>query len=94
MELQRDRVSRVVQVARVGVEITVIGIEGDDIGDEVAAQQAIEEAQLLPDAWIDALQDLGLTHLSERLDGLAAGSPPLPSDRVLFDVERRPERKP
>jgi len=39
--------------------------------------------------WIGALQDLGLTHLSERLDDLTAGSPPMPSDLVLFNVKRR-----
>ena len=44
-------------------------------------------------AWIGALQDLGLTHLSERLDDLSTGNPPLPSDRVLFNVKRRPEPK-
>jgi len=44
-------------------------------------------------AWIGALQDLGLTHLSERLDDLAAGSPPLPPDRILFNVKRRSEPK-
>jgi hypothetical protein len=30
-----------------------------------------------------------LTHLSERLDDLSAGSPPMPSDLVLFNVKRR-----
>jgi hypothetical protein len=39
--------------------------------------------------WIDALEDLGLTHLSERLDDLTAGSPAMPSDLVLFNVKRR-----
>ena len=42
-------------------------------------------------AWIDVLQDLGVTHLSQRLDDLAAGSPPLPSDQVLFNVKHRSE---
>ena len=36
--------------------------------------------------WIGTLEGLGLTHLSERLDGLAGGSPPTPSDRILFGV--------
>jgi hypothetical protein len=31
--------------------------------------------------------------LSERLDDLAAGSQPLPSDQVLFNVKRRSEPK-
>ncbi len=39
--------------------------------------------------WIGALQEFGLTHLSERLDDLSAGSPPMPSDLVLFKVKRR-----
>jgi hypothetical protein len=39
--------------------------------------------------WIDALEDLGLTHLSGRLDDLSAGSPPMPSDLVLFNLKRR-----
>ena len=39
--------------------------------------------------WIGALEDLELTHLSERLDDLTAGSPPMPSDLVLFNVKRR-----
>ena len=45
-------------------------------------------------AWISALQGLGLTHLSQRLDDLAAGSPPLPSDQVLFHAKRSPKPKP
>lgn len=36
--------------------------------------------------WIGSLQQLGVTHLSERLDDLAAGSPPQPSDRILFSA--------
>ena len=39
--------------------------------------------------WIAALEELGLTHLSKRLDDLGAGSPPMPSDLVLFNVKRR-----
>ena len=42
--------------------------------------------------WLRSMQDLGLTHMSERLDDLATGSPPLPSDQVLFGV--KPRRKP
>ena len=42
--------------------------------------------------WLRSLEELGLTHMSERLDDLAAGSPPLPSDRVLFGA--KPHRKP
>ena len=42
--------------------------------------------------WLRSLQELGLTHMSERLDDLAAGSPALPSDRVLFGA--KPHRKP
>ncbi len=34
--------------------------------------------------WIGTLEQLGLTHLSDRLDSLAAGEPPTPSDRILF----------
>ena len=44
-------------------------------------------------AWISALQDLGLTHLSERVDDLAAGNPSLPSDQVLLNAKRRSEPK-
>ena len=36
--------------------------------------------------WIGSLQQLGVTHLSERLDDLAAGSLPQPSDRILFSA--------
>lgn len=43
--------------------------------------------------WIRELKALGLTHLSERLDDLAAGSQPLPSDQILFNVKRRSEPK-
>ncbi|MEQ1716448.1 MAG: hypothetical protein ABL907_10765 [Hyphomicrobium sp.] len=39
--------------------------------------------------WIAELQHVGVTHLSERLDDLAAGSPPMPSDRILFSAPRR-----
>lgn len=41
--------------------------------------------------WIASLEQLGLTHLSERLDELRAGSPPTPSDRILFSVPRPPK---
>ena len=57
----------------------------------------VEQPDLLPSdlcrARISALQDLGFTHLSERLDDLAAGSPPLPSDQVLLNVKRRSDPK-
>jgi hypothetical protein len=42
--------------------------------------------------WIASLQHLGVTHLSERLDDLASGSTPMPSDRILFAAPR--QRKP
>ena len=42
--------------------------------------------------WIASLRYLGLTHMSERLDDLAAGAQPLPSDHVLFAVKQ--PRKP
>ena len=41
--------------------------------------------------WIAALQHLGVTHMSERLDDLASGSPPKPSDRIFFSAPRRPK---
>lgn len=44
--------------------------------------------------WLRSLEGLGLTHMSERLDDLAAGNPPLPSDQVLFGVKRRRKPKP
>ena len=42
--------------------------------------------------WIASLRHLGLTHMSERLDDLAAGGQPLPSEQVLFAVKQ--PRKP
>ena len=42
--------------------------------------------------WIGTLEGLDLTHLSGRLDDLAGGSPPTPSDRILFGV-RSPKRR-
>ena len=42
--------------------------------------------------WIASLQSQGLTHMSERLDDLAAGSPPKPSDRIIFSAPK--QRKP
>ena len=60
---------------------------------ELGSRLQVDEPDLLASdlcrGWIDALEDLGLTHLSERLDDLAAGSPPMPSDLVLFNVKRR-----
>ena len=176
MKQRRDRVSHLVQVARIRIETTVVEIEGEDIDDAAAELEAIEEAELLPNeawvtqpfdgnsyrphvqsllsreeidelaeagqsasaeldracepirylllkancgsgegelvlqpwlvadqpdllasdlcrAWLDALKELGLTHLSERLHDLAAVSPPLPSDQVLFNVQRRAKPK-
>ena len=43
--------------------------------------------------WLASLQSLGLTHLSERIDSLAAGSTPTPSDRVLFGARTPKARK-
>ena len=42
--------------------------------------------------WIGALEQLGLTHLSERLDDLAGGSLPTTSDRILFGARSRKQR--
>ena len=42
--------------------------------------------------WLGSLNELGLTHMSERLDDLAGGSPFLPSDRILFAPPRRKKR--
>src|SRR5208337_1402364 len=42
--------------------------------------------------WIGALEQLGLTHLSERLDDLAGGSLPTASDRILFGAPSRKRR--
>jgi hypothetical protein len=39
--------------------------------------------------WIGSLEQLGLTHLSERLDDLAGGSPPSNSDRILFSARSK-----
>lgn len=49
MEHKRDRISHLVRVARIRIETTVIEIDGDDIDDEDAERQAIENAELLPD---------------------------------------------
>ena len=42
--------------------------------------------------WIGSLNELGLTHMSERLDDLAGGSPMMPSDLILFDP-RQPKKR-
>ena len=42
--------------------------------------------------WLGSLNELGLTHMSERLDDLAGGSPFLPSHRILFAPPRRKKR--
>ena len=46
--------------------------------------------------WIAALERLGLTYLSERLDDLAAGGSAKPSDRILFNTpgRRKPDEPP
>ena len=48
----------------------------------------VDEPDLLTsdlcNAWLMALEKLGLTHMSDRLDDLAAGAPRLPSDKILF----------
>ena len=43
--------------------------------------------------WIGSLEQLGLTHLSERLDDLAGGSPPTTSDRILFGARSKQRDK-
>ncbi len=58
----------------------------------------VEEPNLLTSdlckAWLMALEDLGLTHMSDRLDDLAAGAPRTPSDRILFapKASRQPKK--
>jgi hypothetical protein len=42
--------------------------------------------------WVASLQDLGLAHMSERLDELASGAQPQPSDQIVFGAKR--PRKP
>jgi len=42
--------------------------------------------------WLGCIKDLGLTHMSQRLDDLAAGSPPMPSDGILFGARNRKKR--
>jgi hypothetical protein len=39
--------------------------------------------------WVTSLQDLGLAHMSERVDDLAAGAQPQPSDQIAFGIKRR-----
>ena len=58
----------------------------------VVDQPDLHSSDLCRD-WISKLKALGLTHLSERLADLAAGSQPLPSDQILFNVKRRSEPK-
>ena len=43
---------------------------------------------------IDKLDVLGLTHLSDRLDELREGTPPMPSDLVRFGVAKKGKRPP
>lgn len=42
-------------------------------------------------AWLRALEDLGLTHMSHRLDDLAAGAQLMPSDQILFGPKKPPK---
>ncbi len=44
--------------------------------------------------WANAVDNLELGHLSARLDDLAGGAKPLPSDRILFGMRtpRKPKR--
>ena len=60
-------------------------VEGDVVLQPwlVVEQPDLATADLCRD-WIGALNSLGLTHISERLDDLAAGGPMMPSDRILF----------
>jgi hypothetical protein len=44
-------------------------------------------------AWITALEQAGLTHMSDRLDDLAAGATPTVSDKILFGAKQPRKRK-
>jgi hypothetical protein len=44
--------------------------------------------------WIEKLEALGLTGLSDRFDELRAGSPPQPSDLVRFGVTKKRKKLP
>ena len=43
--------------------------------------------------WLRSLEKLRLTYMSERLDDLASGETPKPSDRILFDAPTRRKRR-
>lgn len=43
--------------------------------------------------WLRSLEQLRLTYMSERLDDLASGETPKPSDRILFDTPTRRKRR-
>ena len=43
--------------------------------------------------WLRSLEQLRLTYMSERLDDLASGETPKPSDRILFDTSTRRKRR-
>ena len=43
--------------------------------------------------WLRSLEQLRLTYMLERLDDLASGETPKPSDRILFDTPTRRKRR-
>lgn len=96
VELQSDDAAEL--LAETETRYLLLKASGDgDEGDVVLEPWFIVDqpdllASDLTRDWIAALQHLGITHLSERLDDLAAGGPAKPSDRILFSAPRR--RKP
>ena len=43
--------------------------------------------------WINGLERLGLTYMSDRLDDLAGGGPPTVADQILFGAKSKKKRE-
>ena len=95
---QPDRARAAELLAEIGTRYLLLkancdGAEGDLMLQPwlVVDQPDLLTSDLCRD-WLGSLNELGLTHMSERLDDLAGGSPVMPSDRILFSPRRSKKR--
>jgi hypothetical protein len=97
VELDRDQATEL--LAETATHYLLLRADCDGGEGEVVVQPwfVVDDPDLLASDltrdWLRSLEQLRLTYMSERLDDLASGETPKPSDRILFDTSTRRKRR-
>ena len=97
VELDRDQTTEL--LAETAAHYLLLRADCDGGEGEVVLQPwfVVDDPDLLASDltrdWLRSLEQLRLTYMSERLDDLASGETPKPSDRILFDTPSRQRRR-